>query len=157
MAIISKNKITPFLWFKNEAEDAMKFYCKVFKNSKIIGTNIGPNKAFFGGSFEIEGQRFNVLNMAHSNALTENISFFVSCKTQKEVDYYWSKLTADGGKESRCGWLKDKFGISWQIIPDDLMKLMSDKNPTKANAVMQAMLKKNKIIIKDLKKAHSGK
>jgi predicted 3-demethylubiquinone-9 3-methyltransferase (glyoxalase superfamily) len=140
-------KITPFLWFDNNAEAAMSFYCSVFKDSKIISSH--P----MGGSFELFGQQFMVLNGGPMFKFTEAISLYVDCKDQEEIDYYWNKLIADGGQESRCGWLKDKFGLSWQIIPSVLPKYLGDPDPEKAKNAMDAMLKMNKIIIKDLEAA----
>lgn len=140
-------KITPFLWFDNNAEEAMRFYCSVFKNSKP-GRVSGPMV-----TFELEGQEFFALNGGPQFPFTEAVSFFVRCGTQAEVDYYWEKLMAGGGKPSRCGWLKDRFGLSWQVIPNRLGELLGDKDPKRANAAMQAMLKMDKIVIADLEKA----
>ncbi len=157
MATISiKQKITPFLWYNDQAEEAMKLYCSVFKKAKIISTTPGPNGKIFTGIFQIEEQQFYVINGGPHFSFTPAVSFFVSCKTQKEVDHFWEKLSK-GGEKSRCGWLKDKFGLSWQIIPDDLGKLMGDKDPVKAQRVMNAMMKMDKIIISDLKNAYKGK
>ena len=142
----SIQKITPFLWFDNNAEEAAKFYCSVFKNSKIISSS--PMSV----TFELEGLLFHGLNGGPLFKFTEAVSFFVSCETQEEVDYYWEKLTADG-QESRCGWLKDKYGLSWQIIPEILGKLLNDVDRTKANRAMQAMLQMQKIEIKKLQEA----
>jgi predicted 3-demethylubiquinone-9 3-methyltransferase (glyoxalase superfamily) len=143
-------KITPFLWFDNNAEEAMKFYCSVFKDSKIIST------FQMGGVFEIFGQQFMVLNGGPMFKQTEAFSIYVDCKDQEEIDYYWNKLTADGGQESRCGWLKDKYGVSWQIIPTVLQKYLWDSDPVKAKNAMNAMMKMNKIIIKELEAAHNA-
>ena len=149
--------ITPFLWFNGNLDEALKLYTKVFKDSKIISTSRNGDQ-LFSAEFELNGQKFNALNMAQEPHFyfTEAISFFVSVKTQAEVDELWSALTADGGQESRCGWLKDKFGLSWQIIPQALGELMSDPDPAKSQRVMGAMMKMNKIIIKDLEAAHTG-
>jgi len=130
--------ITPFLWFNDQAEEAAKFYCSVFRNSKILADS--PMVT----TFELEGQRIMALNGGPEFRFTEAVSFFVDCETQKEVDYYWNELVKEG-KESRCGWLQDKFGLSWQIIPTLLMKLLSDPNRAKSQRVMQAMLKMKKI------------
>jgi predicted 3-demethylubiquinone-9 3-methyltransferase (glyoxalase superfamily) len=143
-------KITPFLWFNDEAGEAAKFYTSIFKNSKII--RISPMSA----TFRLDGQDFQALNGGPLYRFTEAISFFVSCATQKEIDYFWEKLSA-GGKEQRCGWLKDKFGVSWQIIPPILGELLNDEDDTKSDRVMQAMLKMGKIDIKKLKEAHRQK
>ena len=150
-------KITPFLWFDNQAEEAMNFYISIFKNSRVLGVTPGPNGIAQSVTFELEGQEFMGLNAGPQFKFTEAISFFVDCKTQEEVDELWNKLTADGGEESMCGWLKDKYGLSWQIIPSALMELMGDKDPEKAQRVVQAMLKMNKIIIADLKQAYDQK
>jgi predicted 3-demethylubiquinone-9 3-methyltransferase (glyoxalase superfamily) len=146
-------KITPFLWFNDNAEEAIQFYSTVFKDSKLVSVNRMGGK-FFGATFELNGQQFMAMNAGPMFKFTEAISLYVNCETQEEVDYYWNKLTADGGQESRCGWLKDKYGLSWQIIPSALGKLIGDPDPARAGAAMQAMLKMNKIIIKDLQAAY---
>ena len=143
-------KITPFLWFNNQAEEAAKFYTSVFKNSKII--SLSPMSA----TFELEGQRFIGLNGGPHFKFNEAVSFFVNCETQEEVDELWEKLTK-GGEESRCGWLKDKFGLSWQIVPSILGKLMSDPDPVKSQRVVQAMLQMKKLDIKGLMQAYEQK
>ena len=148
-------KITPFLWFDNQAEEAMNFYVSIFKNSKVLSVTPGPNGTAISVSFELDGQEFIALNAGPQFKFTEAISFFVNCMTQAEVDELWEKLTA-GGEESRCGWLKDKYGLSWQIIPSVLSELMGDKDPEKAGRVMQAMLQINKIDIKTLQQAYAG-
>lgn len=142
-------KVTPFLWYNNNAHEAMEFYVSVFPNSKITGQS--PQ----GGTFEIDGQQFMTLNGGPMYKFTEAISLFVNCETQKEVDTLWDKLTANGGEPGQCGWLKDKYGLSWQIIPQALMKLMQDPNPKKSHAVIQAMMQMSKIIIADLEAAHA--
>ena len=157
MAKVIQQKITPFLWFDDNAEEAMNFYTSIFKNSEIVSTSQGPNGKIMGGTFQIDGQNFHVLNGGPLFKFNESISLFVNCNTQEEIDELWKKLTADGGKESRCGWLKDKFGLSWQIIPEALGRLMGDPNRTKANRVMQAMLQMNKIDIAKLQAAYDGK
>lgn len=143
-------KITPFLWFDKEAEDAARFYCSIFKNSKIIQST--PMIVVF----ELENERFMAVNGGPEFKFTEAVSFFVDCQNQEEVDFYWEKLIAGGGKESQCGWLKDKYGLSWQIIPNQLPKLMSDPDRIKADRVMKAMFKMKKIIVEDLEKAYSN-
>ncbi|MGZ5188767.1 MAG: VOC family protein [Bacteroidia bacterium] len=148
-------KITPFLWFDNNCEEAMNFYTSVFKNSKIHNIQRGPDGKAFTGTFNLDGQEFMALNAGPTFKFNEAVSFFVNCKDQEEVDYYWDKLTADGGEESRCGWLKDKFGLSWQIVPEALGRYLSDPDPKKANNAMQAMLKMNKIIVADLENAYN--
>jgi predicted 3-demethylubiquinone-9 3-methyltransferase (glyoxalase superfamily) len=139
-------KVTPFLMFDNNAEEAMKLYTSIFKNSKILDH----------GSFEIDGQKFLVFNGGPYFKFSEGISLFINCETQDEVNDLWEKLSA-GGEKSMCGWLKDKFGISWQVIPSILMKMLNDPDPVKSKRVMDAMLKMNKIIIKDLEKAYNLK
>ena len=157
-------KITPFLWFDNNAEEAMSFYTSVFKSAKVKNANYYP-EGFPGvmggklmtGTFELEGQEFMVLNGGPMFKFTEAISFFVKCATQEEVDYYWNALTADGGAESQCGWLKDKYGLSWQIIPDALGQLLGDADREKANRAMQAMMQMKKIEVNKLQDAFDGK
>ena len=150
-------KITPFLWFDTQAEEAMNFYVSVFKNSKVLGVTSGPNGIASSVSFELEGQEFIAFNAGPEFKFNESISFFVDCKNQEEVDDLWNKLISDGGEESMCGWLKDKYGLSWQIIPSALGEMLGDKDPEKAGRVMQAMLKMNKIDIKGLKDAYDQK
>jgi predicted 3-demethylubiquinone-9 3-methyltransferase (glyoxalase superfamily) len=145
-------KIVPFLWFDGQAEEAMKFYVSIFKNSKIVSTMAGPNGTVMGGNFQLEGQAFYALNGGPQYKFTPAISLFVNCETQKEVDELWDRLSASKADE-QCGWCKDKYGVSWQIIPTVLGKLMGDKNPKKAGAAVQAMLKMKKIDIKGLQKA----
>jgi predicted 3-demethylubiquinone-9 3-methyltransferase (glyoxalase superfamily) len=142
--------ITPFLWLDNNVRDAVAFYQSVFPNAKV------ENVSDFMATFELEGQRFHALNGGPQYKFNEAVSFFVSVETQQQVDYFWDKLTADGGKESRCGWLKDKFGLSWQVIPSALGRYLSDSDRTRANRVMQAMLQMQKIVIADLDKAYAG-
>jgi predicted 3-demethylubiquinone-9 3-methyltransferase (glyoxalase superfamily) len=155
-----KQKITPFLWFDNNAEEAMNFYVSIFKDSKIIEVSRygdagpGPKGSVMTGTFQLEGQEFMALNGGPHFKFTEAISLFVTCETQQEVDDLWNKLTSDGGAPSQCGWLKDKFGLSWQIVPSILGKLLGDKDPAKSKRVMAAMLKMIKIDINALKKAY---
>jgi predicted 3-demethylubiquinone-9 3-methyltransferase (glyoxalase superfamily) len=146
-------KITPFLWFDDQAEEAMNFYVSIFKNSRVLNISPGPNGKAFTVSFELDGQEFTALNGGPNFKFTEAISFFVSCETQAEVDELWEKLTA-GGEEIQCGWLKDKYGLSWQIVPTALGKLLGDPDPVKSQRVMQAMLKMKKIEIAGLKQAY---
>jgi predicted 3-demethylubiquinone-9 3-methyltransferase (glyoxalase superfamily) len=147
-------KITPFLWFNNNAEEAMNFYVSIFKNSKIINVQRhGKNGPVFTATFQLEGQKFFVLNGGPLFKFTEAVSFFVNCETQKEVDTLWAKLS-QGGEIQQCGWLKDKYGLSWQIIPSILPKLLQDKDPEKSKRVMNAMLQMKKIDIKTLKQAY---
>ena len=149
-------KITTFLTFNDQAEQAANFYTSLFKDSKIEDI-MRAGDAVMGVSFQLAGQHYNALNGGPSFTFTEGISLFVNCETQAEVDELWEKLTSDGGEESRCGWLKDKFGVSWQIIPSVLGEMLGDKDPEKAGRVMQAMLKMNKIDIKGLKDAYDQK
>ena len=149
-------KITTFLTYNNQAEEAANFYVSLFKNSKIDNV-MHAGDAVMGVSFQLAGQQFNALNGGPSFNFAEGISLYVDWETQAEVDELWGKLTSNGGEESRCGWLKDKFGVSWQIIPSVLGKLMGDKDQEKAQRVVQAMLKMNKIIIADLQKAYDQK
>jgi len=148
-------KITPFLWFNDRAEEAMNFYTSVFKNSKIVSVQ-RKGDTVFSGTFKIEEHTFYVLNGGPLYSFTPAISLFVNCETQQEVDELWNKLS-EKGEKSRCGWLKDQFGLSWQIIPSALGKLMGDPDPEKAGRVMQAMMKMDKIIIKDLEDAYNQK
>lgn len=155
--------ITPFLWFDGKAEEAIKLYTSVFKNSKVINITYWaegspfPKGQVMNGTFELDGQKFHAFDAGPQFKFTEAISFFVNCGTQEEIDHIWNKLTADGGQESMCGWLKDKFGVSWQIIPPVLGQLLSDKDPAISGRVMQAMMKMKKIIIADLEKAAEDK
>jgi predicted 3-demethylubiquinone-9 3-methyltransferase (glyoxalase superfamily) len=151
-------KITPFLWFNNNAEEAAKFYVSIFKKSKIVSTTRygdagpGPKGSVMSVVFQLEGQSFYALNGGPLYSFTPAISLFVSCKTQKEVDTLWKKLS-EGGQEQPCGWVTDKFGLSWQVIPDVLGTLLGDKDRAKAGRAMQAMLKMKKIDIAALKAA----
>jgi len=159
-------KITPFLWFDHQAEEAAKFYTSVFKNSKVgKSTRYGeaaekaagrPAGSVMTVEFELEGQKFTALNGGPVFKFNESISFVVNCETQEEVDYLWEKLTADGGKEVECGWLRDKYGLSWQIVPTVLIEMLQDKDHEKAERVMKAMLQMQKIDIKTLKEAYAG-
>ncbi len=147
-------KITPFLWFNGQAEEAMNFYVSIFRNSKVMSVNrAGPGGPVFSVTFQILGQTFYALNGGPQYSFSPAVSFFVNCETQEEVDELWHKLTA-GGEEQPCGWLKDKFGLSWQIIPSILGKLLQDKDPVKAQRVMQAMLQMKKIDIRGLQQAY---
>lgn len=151
-------KITPFLWFDNQAEEAMKFYVSLFKNSKVGSVTRygdagpGPKGSVMSVSFELDGQPFMALNGGPLFHFTEAISMFVNCETQQEVNELWEKLSA-GGEKSRCGWLKDKFGLSWQIIPSGLLDALSNKDPEKAKRAMQAMLQMDKIDIERIRNA----
>ena len=147
-------KVTPFLWFDTQAEEAMNFYVSVFKNSKVNNISRGPDGKAFTVSFELDGQEFIGLNAGPQFKFNEAISMFVNCEDQAEVDELWNKLTADGGEESMCGWLKDKYGLSWQIIPKQLGELMGDPDRVKAQRVTQAMLQMKKIDVAGLQKAY---
>jgi predicted 3-demethylubiquinone-9 3-methyltransferase (glyoxalase superfamily) len=155
-------KITPFLWFDNQAEEAMNFYISIFKNSKVVSVTrygeAGPGLkgTVMSATFELEGQTFYALNGGPLFTFTPAISLFVNCETQQEVDDLWAKLSA-GGREDRCGWLQDKYGLSWQIIPKVLGEMLGDKDPEKAARVMRAMLKMAKIEIEELKRAYEGR
>jgi predicted 3-demethylubiquinone-9 3-methyltransferase (glyoxalase superfamily) len=155
-------KITPFLWFDDQAEEAMNFYVSVFPNSRVLnvsrfGDDVpGPKGKVMTGTFELNGQQFMALNGGPQHfAFSEAISFFVDCETQEEVDYLWDKLTAEG-EPGPCGWLKDKYGLSWQIVPSALGEMLSDSDPARASRVTQAMLKMGKIEIAGLRKAYEG-
>ena len=159
-------KITPFLWFSDNAEEAVRVYVSIFKNSKIVkiarydeaGEKIAgrPAGSVMTVEFQLEGEDFVALNGGPMFKFTEAISFAVNCETQEEVDYFWSKLSA-GGEESRCGWLRDKFGLSWQVVPTVLIEMLADKDAAKAKRVMHAMLQMDKIDIPTLKKAYEQK
>lgn len=156
-------KITPFLWYDDNAEEAMQHYTSIFPNSKVKEVRRYPDGAPNGMSgkiltctFELEGLEFIALNAGPIFKFNESVSFFVTCNTQDEVDHYWNSLTADGGQESQCGWLKDKFGLSWQIVPEALGRLMGDKDSLKAGRVMQAMMQMKKIDIAKLQEAYDG-
>jgi len=157
-------KITPFLWFDNQAEEAVKFYASIFKNSKIgrilrysgeaakaSGRQVGSVLTI---EFELEGQKFTALNGGPQFKFNESVSFVVYCETQDEVDYFWQKLMSDGGEESACGWLTDKFGLSWQVTPTVLIEMLHDKDPNKSERVMNAMMQMQKIDISKLKAAY---
>jgi predicted 3-demethylubiquinone-9 3-methyltransferase (glyoxalase superfamily) len=151
-------KITPFLWFNNQAEEAMNFYLSIFKNSKAGEVRrAGPNGPVISATFTLEGQEFFALNGGPHYQFTPAISMYVDCKDQKEVDELWSKLLEGGGKEDQCGWLRDKFGLSWQIIPTALPQLLGHKDPATAKRALEAMLKMKKIDIAELEKARDGK
>ncbi len=154
-------KITPFLWFDHQAEDAMNFYTSIFPNSKITGVSrygdAGPGKpgTVMTGSFVLDGQEFTALNGGPEYKFTPAISFYVNCETQAEVDGLWEKLSA-GGEKGPCGWLTDRFGVSWQIIPIALTRLLGDPDPERSQRVMKAMLQMSKIDIAGLERAYNG-
>jgi len=155
-------KIVTFLWFDDQAEEAANFYVSLFKNSRVLNVTRygdagpGPKGSVMSVTFQLEGQEFYALNGGPHFSFTPAISLFVNCETQPEVDGLWEKLLAGGGRPDRCGWLQDKYGLSWQIIPTALGKLMGDKDPEKSKRVMQAMLKMQKIDIAALQKAYNG-
>jgi predicted 3-demethylubiquinone-9 3-methyltransferase (glyoxalase superfamily) len=146
--------ITPFLWFDTQAEEAMHFYASVFGRSKVISISRAQGKVM-SVKFELEGQEFMGLNAGPLFTFNEAVSFFVGCETQQEIDELWAKLTADGGASSRCGWLKDKFGLSWQIIPNSLGRMLSDTDAGKSKRVLDAMLQMEKLDLKRLEQAYS--
>ena len=152
-------KITPFLWFDDKAEEAMNFYVSIFKNSKVVSVvrygeaGPGPKGTVMTAEFQLDGQEFVALNGGPHFKFTEAISFVVNCETQEEVDEFWEKLS-EGGEESQCGWLKDKYGLSWQIVPTVLVEMLQDKDASKSQRVMKAMLQMKKIDIKTLKQAY---
>ena len=154
-------KITPFLWFDNNCEEAMNFYVSVFRNSKIVSVTRygeggpGPKGTVMTGTFELEGQKFMALNGGPHFKFTEAISLFVNCESQQEVDELWEKLS-EGGAKSQCGWLKDRYGLSWQIVPTVLGELLSNKDPVKSKRVMEALLQMSKLDIATLKRAYEG-
>jgi predicted 3-demethylubiquinone-9 3-methyltransferase (glyoxalase superfamily) len=152
-------KITPFLWFDSQAEEAMNFYVSIFKNSKVVSVTRygdggpGPKGTVMTAAFQLEGQGFVALNGGPQFTFSPAISFVVNCQTQQEVDELWNKLSA-GGEKQKCGWLKDKYGLSWQIVPTVLSELLQDKNAERSKRVIQAMLQMDKIDIKGLKQAY---
>jgi len=154
-------QITPFLWFDDNAEEATNFYTSIFKNSKILSikrtgaAGPGPKGSVMTTSFELDGQEFVALNGGPRFKFTEAVSFVVKCETQDEVDYYWDKLL-EGGQPQACGWLKDRFGLSWQIVPTAFFRLAGDSDPEKVSRVMQAMLKMIKFDIAKLQEAYDG-
>lgn len=154
-------KITPFLWFDNNAEEAANFYVSIFKNSKVLSVSRygeagpGPKGTVMVAEFQIDGQEFVALNGGPRFKFTEAISFVINCETQDEVEYFWERLS-EGGEKSRCGWLKDKFGLSWQVVPTVLNKLMSDSDPEKVKRVTEAMLQMDRIDIEPLQRAFEG-
>ena len=154
-------KITPFLWFDNQAEEAANFYTSIFKNSKILNISRygeegpGPAGTVMTATFQLDGQEFTALNGGPVFKFTEAISFFVNCQTQEEVDELWEKLS-DGGEKQQCGWLKDKYGVSWQIVPTALMEMLQDRDAEKSQRVMKAMLEMQKIDIKALRQAYEA-
>jgi predicted 3-demethylubiquinone-9 3-methyltransferase (glyoxalase superfamily) len=156
------NKITPFLWFDHQAEEAARYYTSVFRNSKVLNVarypegSPGPAGSVMTVEFQIEGQNYIALNGGPHFKFTEAVSFVVNCESQKEVDYYWDKLIAEGGKPSQCGWLKDKYGLSWQIVPTAMNALFTDKDKARAQRAMHAMLGMVKLDLGKLQHAANG-
>jgi predicted 3-demethylubiquinone-9 3-methyltransferase (glyoxalase superfamily) len=148
-------KIVPFLWFNTQAEEAAHFYTSLFPDAAVLSVTPGPDGKVMSVSFQLAGQEFLALNGGPEFKFTEAVSFFVKCETQEEVDRLWGKLT-DGGEEGQCGWLKDKYGLSWQVIPNALGELIQGEDPERSGKAVQAMLKMHKIIIKDLQEAYNG-
>jgi predicted 3-demethylubiquinone-9 3-methyltransferase (glyoxalase superfamily) len=161
MTMAAPQKITPFLWFNQEAEEAANFYVSLFKDSKILSVSRygdagpGPKGSAMVVEFQLAGQKFSALNGGPHFKFTEAISLLVNCDSQEEVDTLWSKLTANGGQESQCGWLKDRFGLSWQIVPSRFVQMMQDKDPKRTQRVMQAMLTMKKFDIARLEEAYA--
>ena len=157
-----QQRITPFLWFDNQAEEAAKLYCSIFKNSEMGQTvrygdvGPGPKGQVMIVTFKIDGQEFTALNGGPRFKFDEAVSFVINCESQEEMDYYWDNLTADGGQESQCGWLKDKFGLSWQIVPTIITEMMSDQDPEKAGRVMQAVMQMKRLDLQKLADAAAG-
>ncbi len=148
-------KITPFLWFDNQLEDAVEFYTSIFRNARVKDMRRGPEGKLFTATFELEGQQFMGLNGGPHFKFSEAISFFVRCADQAEVDYYWDCLI-EGGTPQQCDWLKDRYGVAWQIIPDALMRYLGDPDPAKAGRVQQAMMRMVKIDVAELEAAAAG-
>ena len=159
---MSDPKITPFLWFDDNADEAVAFYSAIFPDARVIEEQRypegapGPTGSLMTATFELAGQRFVALNGGPAFGFTEAVSFFIRCDSAEEVDHYWEALLADGGQPSQCGWLKDKFGLSWQVVPAKLTQYLSDPDPVKAQRVMQAMLQMSKIEVSALDAAYAG-
>jgi len=152
MSSVNTQTITPFLWFDSQVEEAIDFYLTIFTNAKKLSVMPGPNGTVMGANFELNGQRFMALNGGPQYKFTPAISFYINCETQQDVDELWAKLSA-GGRTDRCGWLQDKFGLSWQIVPSALPRLLQDQDPEKRKRVLNAMLKMTKIDIAGLENA----
>jgi predicted 3-demethylubiquinone-9 3-methyltransferase (glyoxalase superfamily) len=148
--------ITPFLWFDTQAEEAMNLYASIFKHSKVLSINRAQGRVM-SVQFELEGQQFMALNAGPMFKFSEAVSFFVGCETQAEIDELWAKLTADGGAPGRCGWLKDKFGLSWQIVPTALPRMLGDTDAAKSGRVMSAMMQMDKLDLARLQQAYDGR
>lgn len=160
---MNSQKISPFLWFENQAEEAVNFYISLFKDGKIVTTTRygkegpGPDDAVMVMSFELFGQEFTALNGNTQSTFNDSVSFYVKCDTQQEIDRYWDRILETGGQTLACGWIRDKFGVSWQITPPILTEMLNDKDPEKAGRVMQAMMQMIKIDIQKIKDAYDGK
>jgi predicted 3-demethylubiquinone-9 3-methyltransferase (glyoxalase superfamily) len=158
----SVQKVTPFLWFDHQADEAAAFYTSVFPNSRVTGvTHYGEGAPIPAGTvmtvaFELDGQKFTALNGGPHFKFTEAISFVVHCDTQQEVDHFWDRLSGDGGEVIQCGWLKDKFGVTWQIVPTAFIEMMKDQDAARKGRVMKAMMKMKKLVIADLEAAWRG-
>ena len=148
--------ITPFLWFDTQAEEAMNFYASIFKRSKVISVNRVQGNVM-SVAYELEGQKFFALNAGPQFKFNESVSFFVGCDTQEEIDYFWDKLSADGGATNRCGWLKDKFGLSWQIVPNAMGEMLGSSDGAKSKRVMDALCEMEKLDLNQLQQAYDGK
>ncbi len=167
MKIKITRKITPFLWFDDQAEQAAKFYASIFKNSRIksvhrynkTGAKASgrPKGSVMTVSFQLAGQDFTALNGGPVFKFNESLSFVVNCANQEEVDYFWRRLTSGGGKQSQCGWLKDRYGLWWQIVPVEVIRMLSDKNPDRSARVMEVLLSMQKIDLAKLRRAYAGK
>ena len=154
----AKQKIVPLLWFDDDAEEAIRFYSSIFPDSKVLDeARMGPKGALISARFRLAGQELMALNGGPMYSFTEAISLFVSCGSQEEVDDLWAKLTAGGGEPGRCGWLKDKYGLSWQVIPTALVEMLHDNDPARAKRVAEAMMKMDKIDIRRLRQAYDGR
>lgn len=150
-------KITPFLWFDGKVEEAMHFYVSVFRHARVVNVRrAGPTGPVFSATFQLEGLEFHALNGGPLHRFTPAVSFFINCETQAEVDELWGRLAADGGQAQPCGWVTDRFGLSWQVIPGVLGRLLGDPDPVKSQRVMQAMLQMKKIEIAGLQRAYDG-
>ncbi len=155
-------KITPFLWFDGQAEEAVNFYVSVFKNAQVTGMSRcgeegpGPKGSVLTVMFELDGEKFVALNGGPQFKFTEAVSFVVNCESQEEIDHYWEKLSAGGGEKVQCGWLKDKYGLSWQVVPTSLEKFMQDKDAARSQRVMHAMMQMKKLDIAALERAYDG-
>jgi predicted 3-demethylubiquinone-9 3-methyltransferase (glyoxalase superfamily) len=147
--------VTPFLWFDTQAEEAMNLYTSIFPRSRVLSVNRAQGRVM-SVEFELEGQKFMALNAGPHYKFNEAVSFFVGCETQQELDDLWAKLTADGGEPSRCGWLKDKFGLSWQIIPNSLGRMIGSSDPATSKRVVDAMLQMGKLDVRTLENAFEG-